>query len=277
MTISFNPHLLHHYKRVDRLLAGLDARQGPWAVVTPRSREARGDIIVFPGSFNPPTLAHLAMLREARAFAGRRFGGRWQVYAALSRQIVDKEAVERMTQLDRVVLLERVLARYVRHARILLLNRGLYVEQAQGIRAAFLGVRRLCFLVGFDKIVQILDPRYYAERDSALRELFALAQLLVAPRGGDGEGELRALLARPENRPFAGFIHPLPLEERYRNVSSTEAREAATLDIVPREVLDFIQHTRPYEPAARRDDGSERDLYAERTRALRALLATGYA
>lgn len=277
MSIRIDPHLIQYYKRVDRLLSGLDARGGPWAVVAPRTREMRGDVVVFPGSFNPPTWAHLAMLREARGFAGRRFGGRWQVYAALSRQIVDKEAVERMTQLDRVVLLERLLARYVRHAGVLLLNRGLYVEQAQGLRAAFPQVRRLCFLVGFDKIVQILDPRYYAERDSALRELFALAQVLVAPRGSDGEQELRELLARSENRPFAGFIYPLPLEERYRDVSSTEAREAATLEIVPREVLDFIQRTRPYEPAPEQEAGTALDLYAERTRELRSLLATGFA
>jgi len=197
------------------------------------------------------------------------------VYAALSRQIVDKEAVERMTQLDRVVLLERVLAQHVKHAGILLLNRGLYVEQAQGIRAAFPQVRRLRFLVGFDKLVQILDPRYYDERDSELRELFALARLLVAPRGNDGVGELNELLAREENHRFAVFVRLLPLEERYRAMSSTEAREAATLEIVPREVRDFIQRTRPYEPSVPQADGSERDFYAERTRELRGLLAPG--
>jgi nicotinamide-nucleotide adenylyltransferase len=274
MTIHIDAHLLQHYKHIERVLERLRPQGEPWAAVTPKSRELRGNCIVFPGSFNPPTLAHLAMLREARAYAERHDGGRWQVYAALSRQIVDKEAVERMTLLDRVLLLERVLASHVKHAGIVLLNRGLYVEQAQGIRAAFPQVRRLFFLVGFDKIVQILDPRYYTERDSALRELFALAQLLVAPRGNDGERELRELLARSENRPFASFIRPLPLEERYRNVSSTEARTTAALDILPREARDFIQRTRPYAPPLQQVNGPARDLYAERTRALQRLLAT---
>lgn len=276
MSIHIDPHLLQHYKRVARLLENLQPQGEPWAVVSPKSREPRGDIIVFPGSFNPPTLAHLAMLREARAYADRRDGGNWQVYAALSKHIVDKEAVERMTLLDRVVLLENVLAKHVRHAGIILLNRGLYVEQAEGIRAAFPQVRRLYFLVGFDKIVQILDPRYYDDRDSALRELFALAGLLVAPRGNDGERELQELLAHAENRPFARFIHSLPLEERYRNVSSTEVRVAATLESVPREVRDFIQRTCPYAPISREENGEEYDRYAERTRELQRLLATGF-
>jgi nicotinic acid mononucleotide adenylyltransferase len=277
LTMQIDPHLLQHYRHIAAVLANLRPQGEPWAAVSPRSEEPRGDIIVFPGSFNPPTLAHLEMLRQARKFANRREGGHWRIYAALSRHIVDKEAVERMTLLDRVVLLERVLAGHVRHAGILLLNRGLYVEQAQGIRAAFPRVRRLRFLVGFDKLVQILDPRYYDRREQALRELFALAELLVAPRGSDGEHEVRELLARTENRPFARFIRLLPLEEPYRNMSSTQARASATLDAVPREVHDFIQRTRPYASPLRQADGSERDLYAERTHTLQRLLASGAA
>ena len=37
----------------------------------------------------------------------------------------------------------------------------------------------LTLLVGYDKVVQILDPKYYDDRDAALHELFALARLLV--------------------------------------------------------------------------------------------------
>lgn len=275
MSIHIAPHILRNYRRVQHLLEHLDPQARPWARVSPGSEMPRGEIIVFPGSFNPPTLAHLAMLRQARKFAQRR-GGHWQVYAALSRQIVDKEAVERMTLLDRVVLLECVLKSQVRHAGILLLNRGLYVEQAQGIRAAFPHVRRLYFLLGFDKIVQILDARYYADRDAALRELFALAHLLVAPRGVDGVAELKDLLARPENRPFVGFIHPLPLDAQYRDISSTHARQEAQPGEVPAQARDFIQRTRPYASPTRLDDSAEIDPYAERTRQLQALLANGY-
>lgn len=274
MNIHIAPPTLRKYQRVQRLLERLDPRARPWALAAPGTERPRGDCIVFPGSFNPPTLAHLAMLRQARRVAELRYGGRWRVYAALSRQIVDKEAVERMTLLDRVVLLERVLKNQVRSAGILLLNRGLYVEQAEGIRAAFPGARRLYFLLGFDKIVQILDPRYYTDRDASLRELFALAHLLVAPRGDDGELELKELLARPENRSFAGYIHALPLDARYRDISSTQARQEGRAEAVPAEARDFIQRTRPYAAPMRLDGGVERDLYAERARQLRTLLTT---
>ncbi|HEU5383235.1 MAG TPA: hypothetical protein VFV38_48160 [Ktedonobacteraceae bacterium] len=266
------PSILRHYKRIDRVLKTLDPAASPWALVLPDSQEPRGNIIVFPGSFNPPTLAHLALLRQAHTFARRQGGQHWQLYAALSKYSVDKEAVERMTLLDRVALLERVLRSQGQRVGILLLNRGLYVEQAQGIRAAFPQVCSLYFLVGFDKIVQILDPRYYTERDAALHELFSLAHLLVAPRGTAGKDALTALLARPENRPFARFIHALPLEERYLNISSTQARQnqEAQADELPGAAREFLARTRPYATPTREVSGN--DLYAQRTRMLQALL-----
>lgn len=274
MSTQIDPRLLHYYRRVQQLLEHLDPTGPPRAVISPGSKAPEKHILVFPGSFNPPTTAHLALLRQARKFA-QRSGGRWQCYAALSRQIVDKETVARMTLLDRVVLLERVLKNEIKEMGILLLNRGLYVEQARAIREAFPQVRRLYFLLGFDKIVQILDARYYTHRDTALRELFRQARLLVAPRGMEGEKELRQLLAQPENRPFASFISPLSLGTAYRYISSTEARQsqAETLTFLPPIVQNFLAYARPYAPTLRQQNGVEVDVYARRTRDLQKLLS----
>src|SRR5437868_7065732 len=86
----------------------------------------------------------------ARRF-GRQHGG-MSVYAALSKRTTDKENVERPLLLDRILLLETVLRHHLRDIGIMLFNRGLYVEQAEGIRAAFPEVTKLYFLLGFDKI-----------------------------------------------------------------------------------------------------------------------------
>jgi nicotinamide-nucleotide adenylyltransferase len=268
MRTQFAAHVLRSYRRTQNLLTGLEPTARSQACASPNSAQPRRDIIVFPGSFNPPTVAHLAMLRQASRWSG------WQVYTALSTHIVDKEAVERLTLLDRVMLIERVLHRHVRRAGILLLNRGLYVEQAQSIRAAFPHIRRLTFLLGFDKIVQILDPHYYTDREVALRTLFGLAQLLVAPRGADGIHQLEALLAEPENRRFARHIRLLPLAAKYRNVSSTRVRRAeeAEHSDLPQEVQAFLWYTRAYAAPLHRADGSYVDVYAMRTRTLQRLL-----
>lgn len=272
MNMLFAKQTLRVYQRIYNVLACLDPTASPSAFIAPGSALPRNTIVVFPGSFNPPTNAHLALLQQARKFALRQ-SGHWQIYAALSKYSVDKEAVERMTLLDRVALLGRVLKDQGTSTGILLLNKGLYVEQARGIRAAFPQVRRLFFLVGFDKIVQILDPRYYTERDAALRELFSLAQLLVAPREAYGERELAELLARPENWPFASSIHALPLAERYRHISSSQIRQDTQSDNIPSLARDFIWRTHPYStPPYSTTARPQIDIYAERTRALQALL-----
>nr|BBH95335.1 hypothetical protein KTA_35340 [Thermogemmatispora argillosa] len=262
--------LQEQYRTLQPLLEQLDPHEPPTAIVVPPSPEPRGRIIVFPASFNPPTTAHLALLRKAQEQEGRDV----TIYAALSKQIVDKEHVERPTLLDRLVLLQQILQHWLPHVGLLLFNRGLYVEQAEAVYRCFPAVSRLTFLVGFDKVVQIFDPRYYSDRDAALHQLFRLAQLLVAPRGAAGEEELRALLARPENRQFAEAVQALPFDPAYRDISSTRVRQnpAAHASDVPPEVLRFIQETHAYEAPA---TSGGPDPYEEHLRAVAAALRKG--
>jgi nicotinic acid mononucleotide adenylyltransferase len=268
---SFKSDEIQRFQLIQRLLDKLDPDVQPQAAIVPGSPEPGGSIIVFPGSFNPPTNAHLVMLRQAQHFEQLRGSG--MVYAALSKRTTDKEHVERPLLVDRLVLLEMVLRHHAPGVGIMLFNRGLYVEQAQGIRAAFPSVTKLTFLLGFDKIVEIFDPHYYTDRDAALKELFSLSDILVAPRADAGKQALRALLAEPENRPYAGAVHLLPLDTMYREVSSTHIRQDFAnyqLDVPP-EVARFIGKTGVYEKPLELPDGTKRDAYGERIEAIRAI------
>ena len=273
-----SPHTIHHLRQVQTLLDQLQPDAPAQAVITPGSPEPQGQIIVFPGSFNPPTTAHLAMLGQARQFARQQvsLGEEMRLYAAMSKHIVDKERVERPLLLDRIMLMETLLQDRSPRTGIMLFNRGLYVEQAEGVRASFPGVKKLYFLLGFDKIVQILDPRYYENRDVALHQLFALAELLVAPRGQDGPGVLKELLEQPHNQPFARYIHTLPLDTTYRDISSSRIRQHSSdneyTQDTPQGVRQFMQETRAYAPPLRLEDGTLVDYYEERVKAMQAIL-----
>lgn len=279
--LHLSPRTIHRLRKVQALIDQLDPDTAPQALVVPSSPQPQGDIIVFPGSFNPPTNAHLALLKQARQFARQKrlSAGKGKraihLYAAMSKRTTDKEHVERPLMLDRIMLLKLLLRRRLPHAGIMLFNRGLYVEQAQAVRTAFPGVKRLFFLVGFDKIVQILDPRYYEDRDAALHDLFALAELLVAPRGDAGPAALSELLQKPENQQFARSIHSLPFSSAYRDISSTQLRQnfEAHAHETPQEVRRFMRETRAYAPPLRLPDGSEFDYYGERVKALKKLVS----
>jgi nicotinamide-nucleotide adenylyltransferase len=269
---KFSSYTIQRFKRIQVLLDQLDPQTPSKALVVLDSTTPEGKIIVFPGSFNPPTLAHLALLKQAWQYA--QVQGPMQIYAALSTHVTDKESVQRPLLLDRINLLESVLRKHVRHTGIMLFNRGLYVEQAEAVHSSFPQVSNLYFLIGFDKIVQIFDPRYYKDRDLALRELFELADFLVAPRAEAGPEELSILLDRPENRQYAGHVQALPLSAAYRDMSSTRIRQSPTAyeQEVPSEVRRFIHETHVYEPPVELQDGTKIDQYGERMRAIESAL-----
>ncbi|MBA2678139.1 MAG: hypothetical protein H0U76_07085, partial [Ktedonobacteraceae bacterium] len=133
--------MLQHLKSIKRQLDQLRPDAPAQALlVTGSPRQPRATIIVFTGAFNPPTTAHLALLKQAQQYTrqqSRQNAGRsnsnnsTHLYAAFSKVTVNKEKLERPLLLDRVMLLQQLLRRRLPHAGLLLFNRGLYVEQAQ--------------------------------------------------------------------------------------------------------------------------------------------------
>jgi nicotinic acid mononucleotide adenylyltransferase len=220
-----------------------------------------GRLGLLAGSFNPPTVAHTTLAK-----AGLANGQLDRVYYVLSTHTVGKEVVTGAALEDRLLLLDR-LAEADPRLGTLLINRGLFLDQARIARAAFPTLGALVFLVGFDKIVQIFDPRYYDDRDADLEQLFALGTFLVAPRGTDDAEDLAALLSAPDNRRFAGGVEPLDLPPELRDVASTAVRttigDGQTRDpATPPLVQAFIAATGVYAPDER---------YRRRLEALSAL------
>lgn len=241
------------------------ASEKPYAVTLAGGRRLRAvrRVGVFAGSFNPLTRAHVAMANAALRSAG--LDAMIWTCAVAS---VDKERVERAALVDRLAQM-RIFVSGRSHDALALLNRGLYVDEARTMRTLLAPSAELVLLVGFDKIVQIFDPKYYTDRDAALRSLFSLASLLVAPRAGDGAEALAALLAQPENRPFAAQVRYLDVPAHYASDSSTEARTfaaqtppdvAAISRLLPPAGAALTLHTGAFQPI----DGGVSDLYGAR-------------
>ncbi len=271
--LHLSQQTVEQFKQIQSRLDQLQPEAEPQAVIVPGSPQPKGTVVVFTGSFNPPTAAHLALLKDASTYLSDHLE-QAQLYAAFSKHTIDKENVERPLLLDKVYLLHTILKRRLAHTGIMLFNRGLYVEQAEAVYATFPGVRQLFFLIGYDKLVQIFDPHYYTDRDSSLLALFNLASLLVAPRGDGGEQEIEELLHQPQNERFAQHVQIMPFDASYRAISSTEVRQGgkAAMHATPREVQQFIRETRAYAPPLQRADGTQVDVYSERSKQLQQLL-----
>ncbi|HYU20201.1 MAG TPA: hypothetical protein VEQ11_16050 [Chloroflexota bacterium] len=233
------------------------------------SRAARPGVL--PGSFNPLTTAHTGLAEAALAN-----GSVDVLLFALSTHTVDKEVVTGAALEDRLLVLQLYAERDQRLG-VLLLNRGLYVDQAALIRMVIADVQTVVFVVGFDKIVQIFDPHYYDDRDAALERLFSIATFLVAPRGAGGAEQLAELLTRAENRHFASAVRLLDVPPELSDIGSSQVRQAIQAGQLPGgqlppEAQALVEETGAY--AARGPEEGGVDRYRLRLALLDALEVT---
>jgi nicotinic acid mononucleotide adenylyltransferase len=199
----------------------------------------KGEVLgVLPASFNPPTSAHEALVREAGKVVA--FD---ESLLVLDQRAMDKERIDAPLE-DRLLML---LVLFGDDPRISLgiANQGLFLDKVEALHLIYPRHTQINFIVGYDTIVRVLDPVYYKKRDDALHALFSQARFLVANRGERDERDLKKLFGREENRPFAAQITPLVLSPDVARISSSEVRsrlaeERSIKGLVPSALEEFI-------------------------------------
>ena len=149
----------------------------------------------YPGTFNPPTVAHLAVARAA--LTQRRLD---RVVLVLSRRPIDKEHVEVPTFDDRVAVAHAVAADEGPWLDVAVTEHQLLVDIAQGFDV---------LIMGADKWHQVVDATYYGDVAARDRAVAALPELAIAPRAG---------LDVPRE-------HVLELDGDHEAISSTAVRD----------------------------------------------------
>lgn len=186
---------------------------GPPRMVALRGTPSMGAVAFLPGSFNPPTAAHLLLAERARR------EGYGCVMYTLARRTVDKEQNGLMPE-DRLLALRFIAQRA--GMGVAVTSAGLYADMADASAMLFPGAE-VAFLVGSDKVASIFDESYYSDRESALDAFFSRARLIVAPRTDDGEAA-KQVLDRSENRDWVHRVSILPLHPAVSELSSTRVR-----------------------------------------------------
>jgi nicotinate (nicotinamide) nucleotide adenylyltransferase len=186
---------------------------------------------VFPGSFNPPTVAHLAMAQAALAEVD-------EVVFVLPRAFPHKEF--RDTSLEqRLDMLRAATAAEPRFA-VAVAEGGLFIEIARECRAAYGPAAGLSFLCGRDAAERIANWDY--GRKGVWREMLLEFDLLVAPRAGE---------YRPSEHEREG-VRTLEIGADCDAVSASEVRRRIAsgenwADLVPEAIRDQVRELyRPY-------------------------------
>jgi nicotinate (nicotinamide) nucleotide adenylyltransferase len=180
---------------------------------------------VLPGSFNPPTVAHLALAHAALDAVD-------QVVFVLPRSFPHKE-YEGTSLEQRLELLHQAVAGEPRFS-LAITEGGLFIEIARECRSAYGDEIRISFLCGRDAAERIAGWDY--GREQAWPEMLQEFDLLVASRGGD---------YHPGPAEMASF-RQIHIDPRCEMVSATEVRRRIALrqpweHLVPQEIHDKVR------------------------------------
>jgi nicotinamide-nucleotide adenylyltransferase len=227
-----------------RLLEALDELRGnehPTLVVPELDGDPRS-VALLPGSFDPITIGHAALAEVATQNADL-------VLLVYSVRTLPKEGEPPPALLGEPERLRSMVefSRGRPGLQAALASHGLLAEQAEAARVRFPHAR-LFVVMGSDKVPQLLDPRWYRDRDAVLDPLFADAEVLYADRSGH-EGVVEKVLSLPENRRWSQRFRRLQVSPEVASVSSREVRERSirgedVRQLVPIEVHPFLPSTR---------------------------------
>ncbi len=215
----------HNYPEFEvytQLINQLDIDSSPAIAIVHRSphpiRDTRKKLGIFSGSFNPITIAHIKMFEEAQ--------GHFQldeILLLLAKANVDKEEFG-MPLAGRILTLKSY-ASEGNNVSIGVSSHGRYIDKIRALKAIYPDNTEYHFIVGYDTLVRIFDPKYYTDIDKELKALFSQGKFIVANRGTVDIETIKQFLDTPMIRPYSSHISSLMLPKRYADVSSTEVRK----------------------------------------------------
>jgi nicotinic acid mononucleotide adenylyltransferase len=190
-----------------------------------RPVEAPAKLAIFPGTFNPPTRAHLALGEAALGHAD-------EVLFVLPRAFPHKQ-YEKVGFTGRLRLLEEALAPYPRFS-LAVSTGGLFIDIARESRQHYPRPTELLFLCGRDAAERIVNWDY--GDPEAFRRQCKEYHLLVARRGNE--------YTPPPG--FAACIHQLSLPADWDEVSATTVRERLATGeqwqhLVPPQIVPLVE------------------------------------
>ena len=207
---------------------------------------------VFASSFNPPTTAHVELIRRA----AEKFSLD-EVLAVAGKTNADKMTYECALE-DRIAMLQIAFAEQP-YVSIGLSSHAFYVDILDALAQKYPAQTDLHFIVGFDTFERVLDfedqysKRFYRVfngRIEALSYLFSKSTFVVAGRGGAGSDSVQLLVRREQAVP-PDRVKYLDFPGDLGDLSATEVRgrrqECLSIHgLVPEAVEQYIQDHRLY-------------------------------
>ena len=245
MTSTQTAEQTDEYHQLMEMINQLDPNGKPqirWVYRASKHIEALGKRLgVFSGSFNPLTVAHIKMIEEAQANFELD-----EILLVLAKANVDK-GVFGLSLAERLLMLKRY-AMNRDDFSVAACSHGRFIEKIEALKAVYPPGTRFSFILGYDTLVRIFDPKYYTDFHGALKALFDQCRLIVANRQEHDADSVRQFLASAGHQRYENCIDLIELSHFYAGVSSTEIRarleRGLSIDhLVPPVIQEFLSAT----------------------------------
>ena len=260
--------------RYHTIIEGLRGDPHPRLLLLSRAEEVaeRGGnkLGVFPSSFNPITKGHVAILQRAAEIKAFK-----EILLVLDTHAMDKEIVG-ATLVDRLFMVHVLFEDYP-HFSVGVSNRGLFLNKAELLKGMYPSETDITFIVGYDTIKRVFDPKYYEDREGALNQLFGSCTFMVANRENQGREALQQLMASGTNRRFKDKVHFFEIPNHLANISSSHVRQRVKegksfTRLVPTQIGECIKEVKLYKKEREVGPQGQRiTLYDIRTQVLNRL------
>ncbi len=212
---------LPEYEKLNQQISQLDSNAFPQIVITHRSSQPINDtgkkLGIFSGSFNPITVAHIKMIEDAQT--------KYQLdemLLLLAKANVDKDVVG-LPLAGRILTLKPYAEEH-KGVSVGISSHGRYIDKVEALNDIYPDKTEYHFIVGYDTLTRIFDPKYYTNIKSELEYLFSHCCLIVANRDNVDIDTIRQFVTQPSIKPFSSSINYLILPDCYADISSTQVR-----------------------------------------------------
>ena len=209
------------YERFVELFNGLDPSAPPQIELIHRAASlpcGTKKLGIFSGSFNPLTLAHVRMIEDTLTADQLD-----EVLLLLAKTNVDKD-IFGLPLAARLVTLKKYATDHQKFS-VGVSSHGRYIDKVTALKAIFPSETEFHFIIGYDTLVRIFDPKYYTNFHAELQELFISARFIVANRAEADINTIEVFMGQPEIRRYTAYVSRLLLPDTYAYMSSTDARE----------------------------------------------------
>ena len=233
---------LPDYRRYTELFNRLDPSAPPQIELVyravPSILKCGKKLGIFSGSFNPLTLAHTRMVEDT--FATYELD---ELLLLLAKANVDK-TVFGLPLAARLLTVKKY-AESQEAFSVGVSSHGRYIDKVTALKSIFPSDTEFHFIVGYDTLIRIFDPKYYTDFHAELQALFVSARFIVANRAEADIKTIASFMAQPDIRQYASYVSSLLLPDAYAHISSTQVREllargAAIEHLVPPSLLAML-------------------------------------